>query len=154
MRLDRVARAARRADRPAEQHVVREDEVGRQVLAERRCVRLDVRLALREGEVLEQARLEPLVAVEDEHGQQAADVGLHDGRAAEVEPFGMRLLREDGDVVSRPGPLADERLRVDVRAGTAQEVAVPDEDAHGPSKAEGTGCPAPPGFSSSCPCRS
>ena len=46
VRLDRVARAGRGADGPAEQDVVREDDVGRQALAQRRGVQLDVALAL------------------------------------------------------------------------------------------------------------
>ena len=44
--LHRVARTARAADGAAEEHVVREDEVGRLERAERLCVGLDVRLAL------------------------------------------------------------------------------------------------------------
>ena len=54
--------------------MVGEDEVGGQELAEGRGVRLDVALTLRGGEVLQQLRLEALVAVEHEDGQQAADV--------------------------------------------------------------------------------
>ena len=47
VRLDRVARAARRADGAAEEHVVAEDEVGRQLLADGRGVRLDPGVELR-----------------------------------------------------------------------------------------------------------
>ena len=54
-------------------------------LAQRRRVRLDVARALVLGEVLQQPRLEPLVAVEHEHRQQPArQLGPHDPGAAEV----------------------------------------------------------------------
>ena len=46
VRLDDVRRAGRGADGAAEQHVVGEDEVGRQERAHRRGVRLDVRVEL------------------------------------------------------------------------------------------------------------
>ena len=132
VRLDRVAQAARGADRAAEQDVVREHEVGRCELAQRGRVRLDVALALLEREVLEQPRLEPLVAVEHEHGQQAAgSSGRTTSRAAEVERLRMPLLADDGDVVPGPRPLARQRPRVDVRARSAEQVAVPDQDPHG-----------------------
>ena len=114
----------------AEQHVVREHEVGGQVLAQRRRVRLDVRVALGLRQVLEQPCLEALVAVEDEHGQHGADARAHGRRAGEVEPLGVRLLGEHRHVVAGARPLADERLRVDVRSRPAQQIAVPDEDAH------------------------
>ena len=55
VRLDRVPGAGRRSDRPSEQDVVREDEVGRQVLAERGGVRLDVAFALARGQLRQQA---------------------------------------------------------------------------------------------------
>ena len=91
VRLDRERRAGRGADRPAEQDVVREDEVGRQQLAQRRRVRLDVALALVAREVLEEPRLEPLVAVEHEDRQQRRRIsGPHDARAAEVVRSGCR----------------------------------------------------------------
>ena len=76
------------ADRAAHQDVVREDEVGGQQLPQRGDVRLDVAAALLGGEVLEQPRLEPLVAVEHEHGQQPVgqlgpdDRGARRGRTA------------------------------------------------------------------------
>ena len=67
--------------------MVAEDEVGRQLLAHRRRVRLDPAVELRARAVLEQLDLVPLVAVEHEDGQQAADVGpddaaRHRGRSA------------------------------------------------------------------------
>jgi hypothetical protein len=59
VRLDREAQAARGADRAAEEHVVREHEVGGRELAQHGRVRLDVALPLLGREVLEQPRLEP-----------------------------------------------------------------------------------------------
>ena len=83
------------------------------------------------GEVLQELGLEPLVAVDDEHRQQAArQLGHDDLRAAEVVLLGRALLADDDDVVALPAPLARERARVDVRAGAAEQVAVPEEDPH------------------------
>ena len=131
VRLDRVARAARCADRPAEQHVVREHDVGRQQLPERSRVRLDVALPLLGGQVLQSGRLEPLVAVDDEHGQQPiGQLRPHDARAAEVESLRMRLLADDDHVVARARPFARERARVDVRARAREQVPVPEQDPH------------------------
>ena len=67
VRLHGVARTRRRSDGSAEQDMVREDDVGRQQLAQRGGVRIDVARALLRGEVLQQLRLEPLVAVEHEY---------------------------------------------------------------------------------------
>ena len=67
VRLDAKRLAERGADGAAHQDVVREHEVGREQLAQRRDVRVDVAPALVSGEVLQQPRLEPLVAVEHEH---------------------------------------------------------------------------------------
>ena len=79
------------------------------------------------GEVLEQPRLEPLVAVEHEHGQQAAgQLGPDDARAAEVVLLRGALLADDRHVVPGEAPLPRERARVDVRAGAAEQVAVPE----------------------------
>ena len=111
--------------------MVREHEIRRRELAQRCRVRLDVRLPLRLGEVHEQPRLETLVAVEDEDGQQAAGQLRHDDpRAAEVVALGMPLLADDRDVVPGEAPLARERARVDVRAGPAEQVAVPQQNPH------------------------
>ena len=128
MRLDRVAGAGRGSDRPAEEDVVAEDEVGRQLLAHGRRVALDPVVELRPRAVLHELDLVALVAVEHEDGQQAADVRPDGARAAEVVALGMRLLAEDGDVVPGTRPLARERPRVDVRAGAAEQVAVPEQD--------------------------
>ena len=62
--------AAGRSDGPAHQHVIGEHEIGRQQRAKRSRVRFDVRTSLGLGEVLEELRLEPLVPVHDEDGQQ------------------------------------------------------------------------------------
>ena len=51
VRLHGVARAARGRDGPAEQNVVREDEVGGQMLAQGRRVRRDVALTLGSAQV-------------------------------------------------------------------------------------------------------
>ena len=126
--LDRVRRPARGADGPAEQDVVREDDVGGQALAESRGIQLDVALALVARQVLQQSRLEPLVAVEHEDRQQPADLGTHDLGAAEVVQLRVPLLAEEDDVVPGAAPLARKRARVDVRAGAAQEVPVPEKN--------------------------
>ena len=107
-----------------------EDEVGRQVLAERGGVRLDPRVELGARAVLHELHLVALVAVEDEDRQQAADVRPHGLRAAEVVALRVRLLAEDRHVVPGAAPLARERARVDVRAGAAEQVAVPEQDPH------------------------
>ena len=70
VRLDAEAHAARRSHRGTHQHVVCEDEVGRAELAQRSRIRLDVARTFVLREVLQQPRLEPVVAVEDEHRQQ------------------------------------------------------------------------------------
>jgi hypothetical protein len=109
--------------------VVREHEIGRQQRAHGGGVHLDVALAFLDREVMQQARLEPLVAIEDEDGEQAVgELRDDDARTAEVVPLGMPLLADDRDVVSRVAPLACERARVDVRARTSEEVPMPDED--------------------------
>ncbi len=116
VRFDRVARTRRGGDRPAEQDVVREHEVGRQVLAQSCGVQLDIALTLGSREVLQQLRLEPFVTVEDEGGQDAADVRPHDLSTAEVVELGMRLLAEDDDLVPCPAPLPRQCPRIDVGA--------------------------------------
>ena len=119
------------ADRAAHQHVVREDQIGREQLAERCRVRVDVGAALGRGEVLQQARLETGVAVEHEDGQQPArQVGDDDLRAAEVEVLGRALLADDHHLVPGARPFERERARVDVRPGAAEEIPVPEQQAH------------------------
>ncbi len=132
MGLDGEPGPARRADGRAEQDVVQEDEVGGHVLAQHGRVRLDVELALRQCEVAEQLRLEPLVLVQHEHRQQLVrQAGPDHLRAAEVEPLRMPLLAEHHHFVSGPGPLARDRAGVDVRPAPTEQVPVPEEDAHG-----------------------
>ena len=95
-------------------------------------VRVDVAALLLVRPLLQELRAQALVAVEDEDGKQPVrEPRPDDGRAAEVEPLRMPLLADDRDLVPGPAPLPHERLRVDVRAGAAQQVAVPDVDPHG-----------------------
>ena len=80
-----------RATGRAHQHVVREDDVRGQQLAQRGTVRGDVRVTLLGREVPQQARVETLVRVEHEDGQQAVrQVGHDDARAGEVVRSGCR----------------------------------------------------------------
>ena len=115
----------------AEQDVVREHDVGRQLFADRRGVQGDVAVAFGGSEVRQHPRLDAFVAVEHEHRQQAADVGPDDRGAAELVELRVRLLTEDDDLVAGGAPFAGERTRVDVRARAAEEVAVPEQDPHG-----------------------
>ncbi len=109
--------------------MVREQEIGRPELTQGGRVRLDVRPALLVREVLQQPRLEPFVAVEDERGQQPArQLRSHDARAAEVELLGMTLLADDRHVVPRAAPFPGQSARVDVRARPSKEVPVPQQD--------------------------
>ena len=140
VRLDAVRHPARGTDGRAEQDVVREDEICRPELAQRRRVRRDVRVPLLRREVAEQPRVEPLVLVEDEDGQQPLRQLRHDdARAAEVEPLGMPLLADDGHVVPGPHPLARDRPGVDVRPGAAEQVPVPEKDPHAAEATSGGG---------------
>ena len=111
--------------------MVREDEVRGQERAHRRRVRVDIAFALGRREVLQEPGLQPLVAVEHEHGQQPVGQIRHDDRRrTEVVALRVALLADDRDVVAGAAPLGRERARVDVRAGAAEEVAVPEDDAH------------------------
>ncbi len=111
--------------------MVGEHEVGRHELAQNSDIRVDVRTSLGNGEVLEELRVEALVAVHDEGGQQAAGEIDRDGlRAAEVVLPGRPLLRDDDDVVPGAAPLARERTGIDIRPGPSEEVAVPEQDPH------------------------
>ena len=93
---------------------------------------VQVALTLAEGHVPHPARLEALVAVEDERRKQGADVGAQDADVRpEVERLGMRLLADDAYVMAEPGPGAGHVLGVDVRAGARQQVTVPEHQAHG-----------------------
>ncbi len=131
MRLDAKRRTTRRPDGAAHQHVVGEHEVGRQKLAQGRRIRIDVCPPFVLGEVLEELRMEPLVAVHDEGGQQASrQIDRYRPRAAEVVLLGRPLLRDDNHVVPGPAPLARERAGVDIRPGPSEEVPVPEQDPH------------------------
>ena len=133
--LTRVGRAARGADRAAEQDVVAEDEVGRKALAQRGRVPLHPAVELRARAVLEELHLVALVPVEHEDRQEAGDVRPHRLCAAEVVLLRLRLLAEDGHVVPRARPLPRERACVDVRARTAEQVPVPEKDPHAADRA-------------------
>ena len=130
MRLDREPGSAHGRHRRAHQHVVGEDEVGGKMRGQRPRVERDVPLPLLPRHLLEQDRLQPLVPVEHEDGQQAPDLRAHDLGAGQVEPLRVRLLAEDDDLVAGAAPLAGDRPRVDVRAGAVQQVPVPEEDPH------------------------
>ena len=128
--LDHEGCAAGETDRSAEQDVICEHEICGQPCAERGGVPLDVAFTLLGPEVLQQPRLETLIAVEHEHRQEAADVRPHDLCAADVIHVRVSLLAEDDHVVSRAAPFPRERARVDIRPGPAEQVTVPEQDAH------------------------
>jgi hypothetical protein len=89
---DRVVRSRRRTDWAAEEDVAGEDEVGRKPLANGRSIGVDPRVELASGEVLHALDPVAVVAVEDEHRQQAAHVRAHGVRTSEVEALGVGLL--------------------------------------------------------------
>ena len=68
MRLDRVPGAGRGPDRPTQEDVVAEDEVGGQLLSHRCRVALDPVVELRPGAILHELDLIPLIAIEHEDG--------------------------------------------------------------------------------------
>ncbi len=128
--LDREARTGGGPDRPAEENVVAEHEIGGKPRAERGAVRLDPAVELLPRAVLHELDLVALVAVEDEHRQEPPDIGPDDLGAAEIVRSGCGLLAEDGDVVPCPRPLPGELARVDVRPGPTEQVPVPEQDPH------------------------
>ena len=128
--LHRIPPSDLERHRPTREHVVREDEVGREPLPNRSRVRGDVALPLLARQLLEAPRLEPLVAVDDEDREDAADRRPHGLGAAEVVRLWVRLLGEDDHLVAGAAPLPRQRPRVDVRARPGEQVAVPEEDAH------------------------
>ena len=131
MCLDAKGGAAGRSDGPAHQHVVGEHEIGRQQRAKRSRVRIDVRASLGLAEVLEELRLEPLVPIHDEHGQQPTrKIDGNRLRPAEVVLLWRAFLRDNDDLVSPAAPLTRERAGVDIRPGSSEEVTVPEQDAH------------------------
>ena len=130
VRLDGVPRPGGRADGPAEQHVIREDEVGREQGPDGGRVLVDPGVELVARAVLDATHLVALVAVEDEDREEPMNVRAEHGRAAEVVRLGAGLLAEHRHVVPCATPLAGELARVDVRARPAEEVSVPEQDAH------------------------
>ena len=141
MCLDAKGGAAGRSDGPAHQHVVGEHEIGRQQRAKRSRVRFDVRASLGLAEVLEELRLEPLVPIHDEHGQQPTrKIDGNRLRAAEVVLLRRAFLRDDDDLVSPAAPLTRERAGVDIRPGSSEEVTVPEQDAHRQQANSEAGC--------------
>jgi hypothetical protein len=132
VRLDRERAARREPHGTAEEHVVREHEIGGQQLANGCGVCLDPALELGASAVGETADVGvTVVPVEHEDGKEALDVRADGCRPPEVERLGVRLLAQDGDVVAGACPLAGELPRVDVGAGAAEQVSVPEQDAHG-----------------------
>ena len=97
-------------------------------LAQRRRVPLDVPRTLFERQILDEARLHSLVAVEHEDWQQRADLRPHVLGAPEVVQLRLPLLGEHDDLVAGAAPLPCERTRVDVRARPAQQVPEPEQD--------------------------
>ena len=141
MCLDAKGGAAGRSDGPAHQYVVGEHEIGRQQRAKRSRVRFDVRASLGLAEVLEELRLEPLVPIHDEHGQQPTrKIDGNRLRAAEVVLLRRAFLRDDDDLVSPAAPLTRERAGVDIRPGSSEEVTVPEQDAHRQHANSEAGC--------------
>ena len=91
--------------------MVREQEVRGQVLAHGHCVLLHEPLPLVTADVLEVARFEVGVAVEDEHRQRPVEPRPDVLGAPEVVFLGARVLREDDDLVpSRLQARARERV--------------------------------------------
>jgi hypothetical protein len=94
----------------------------------------DVALELGVGELGERLDLEPLVAVADVHGQQAADVGVVDGHGARRPGLGelrrVAVLADEVNLVAEACERPREVRVVDVRTGAPQQVAVEDQDPH------------------------
>ena len=133
MRLDGKRQPARVTDGGAEQHVVRKDQVGRHVRAQRGGVECDVACPFVDGEILQQLRLHTLVPIEHENGEQPADVRTEHLGSREVVTLGMRLLADHDDVVAGAAPFTREGTRVDVGSSSTEQVAVPEQDPHGPA---------------------
>ena len=131
VRLDPERPAEVRADRSAHQDVVREDEAGGAEVAEGGDVRLDVGGPLGGREVLEEPRLEPLVAVEDERGQQASRQLRPDHLGSrKVVPARVALLADHRHLVPGEAPFPRQGSGVDVRARSPEQVPVPEVDPH------------------------
>src|SRR5439155_25659048 len=113
--------------------VVGEDEIGREMRRQRSGVERDVPVPLLARHLLQQDRLQTLVAIEHEHGEQRPDRRPDHLRAIEVETLRRGVLAEEDHVVASAAPLARDRPRIDVRPRTLEQVAVPEENAHGAS---------------------
>ena len=100
--LHDIRHAGRGAHRAAEDQVVGEEEIGRQVLSQGRGIRLHEALALVPAEILDAMGLDVLVAIDDEHGQDPPDVGPDDAGAPDVVPLRMGILAEDDHLVALP----------------------------------------------------
>ena len=110
--------------------MVGEDEIGREVTAELRGIELDVALQLRPAQILEQACFQSLVTIEHEHRQERPDLGPNQRRPTDVVALGVALLAEEDNLVSGVAPLPCERACVDVGARPAEQIAVPEKNAH------------------------
>ena len=113
--------------------MVREDHIGRHLRAQRGRIERDVAFTFGPREVLQQLRLDALVAVEHEDGEQPADIRHEDLRPPDVVALGMRLLADHDDVMAGTAPFTRDRTRVDVRSRSAEQIAVPEQDPHGPA---------------------
>ena len=111
--------------------MVGEDQIGGHALPHRARVRFDPLGEAVARAILQEHDLVACVAVEHEDRQKAVDVRTHGRGASEIVPLGMRLLREDDDVVPGSRPFAGDLPCVDVRARAAEEVPVPEQDPHG-----------------------
>ncbi len=131
MRLDPERRAGGGRDGAPHQHVIREDQVGRQQLPERGGVRIHVGSALGRRRVLQELGTQTGIAVQDEHRQHpTGQVGDDNLRPAQVVAGGVAFLTHHDDVVAGAAPRARKRTGVDVRPGPAEQVAVPEKDPH------------------------
>src|SRR4029453_8786177 len=89
----------------------------------------------------EELRLERLVPIHDEHGQQPTrKIDGNRLRAAEVVLLRRAFLRDNDDLVSPAAPLTRERAGVDIRPGSSEEVTVPEQDAHRQQANSEAGC--------------
>ena len=95
-----------------------------------RPVSLHERLQLRRREILDELRLRVLVTVGNEHRERTHDLRSHDEGAPHVVALRMGLLAEDDHLVPEHAPGAGEGARIDVRSGSVEEVAVPEENLH------------------------
>ena len=130
MRGHRVARAGRRSHRTAEDHMTHDHQIGGQTLADGSSIRGHPGVQLRATRGLHQLNPVAVVLIEHEDGKQPVDIRADGGGATEVVKLRMRLLREDGHVVSPHPPLARQLASENIRAGTREQVPMPKEDPH------------------------